>query len=224
MPKKLLLFPFGGNAREALLSVFAMNGRNTEWEVLGFIDDDQSRHGNECCGIKVLGGREILNETPDAFVLAVPGSPTSYPKRNKVIGSLNLDESRFATIIHPSVVVSPDAKIGYNTVIMPNAVISCGVTIGNHCIILPNTVISHDSIVGDYSCFGSNISISGSVRIGSSCYVGSGTKMRENVSIGDRTLVGLGSNVITNIEADVVAAGSPAKTIRKYSLQTTDVG
>jgi len=218
MPKKLLLFPFGGNAREALMSVFAINERRNEWDILGFIDDDQSRHGNGCCGITVLGGREILEKTPDAFVLAVPGSPTSYPRRAEVIASLNLDKSRFASIIHPSVVIAPDATIGYNTVIMPNAVISCGVKIGNHCIILPNTVISHDSTVGDYCCFGSNISISGSVRIGSICYIGSGTKMRENVSIGDRTLVGLGSNVLSDIESDVVAAGSPAKAIRKITL------
>lgn len=217
MSKKLLLFPFGGNAREALISVFAVNMSSKEWDILGFIDDNQSLYEKECCGIKVLGGREILKNTPDAFVLAVPGSPTSYPRRKEIIASLNLDESRFASIIHPSVVVSPDAVIGYNTVIMPNAVISCGVKIGDHCIILPNTVVSHDSIVGDYCCLGSNISISGSVRIGSSCYIGSGTKMRENVSIGDRTLIGLGSNVVSDIEADAVAVGSPAKMIRKIS-------
>jgi len=214
MSKKLLLFPFGGNAREALLSVFAVNEKINEWEILGFLDDDHSHHGKDCCGINVLGGREILEEMPDAFVLAVPGSPKSYATRNKVITSLNIDTSRFATIIHSSVVISPDATIGYNSIIMPNVVISCGVNIGNHCIILPNTVVSHDSTIGDYCCVGSNISISGSVRIGTSCYIGSGTKIREDVSIGDRTLVGLGSNVISDIEADVVAAGSPAKALR----------
>ena len=158
MSKKLLLFPFGGNAREALMSVFAVNEKNKEWVVLGFIDDDQSRHGNECCGIKVLGGREILKEIPDAFVLAVPGSPTSYPRRKEIIASLHVDNAHYATIIHPSVVIAPDAIIGYNTIIMPNVVISCGVKIGSHCIFLPNSVISHDSIVDDYCCFGSNIS------------------------------------------------------------------
>jgi sugar O-acyltransferase (sialic acid O-acetyltransferase NeuD family) len=217
MSKKLLLFPFGGNAREALMSVFARNENFVEWEIMGFLDDDHTRHGKECCGIKVIGGRQILLEIPDAYVLAVPGSPKSFARRNEVISSLNIDPSRFASIIHPSVVISPDATIGYNTIIMPNVVVSCGVIIGNHCIILPNTVVSHDSIVGDYCCFGSNISISGSVKIGSSCYIGSGTKMRENVSIGDRTLVGLGSNVVSDIEADVIAVGSPAKMIRKLT-------
>ena len=181
----------------------------------GFIDDDPSKRGQSCCGKKVLGGREILKELPDAFVLAVPGSPVSYLGRKDIINGLGIEKSRFATIIHPSVAISPDTVIGYNTIIMPNVVITCGVKIGNHCIFLPNTVVSHDSVIDDYCCFGSNISISGSVNIGSSCYIGSGTKVRENVTIGAGTLVGLGSNVISNIEAGVIAVGSPARVLRK---------
>lgn len=151
-------------------------------------------------------------------MLAVPGSPTNFLRRSEIIAGLGLDESRFATILHPSVGRSRDASIGCNTIIMSNAVISCGVTIGKHCVVLPNTVISHDSTVGDYCCIGSNVSISGSVHIGSSCYIGSGTKMREDISIGAGSLVGLGSNVISDIPAGVVAVGSPAKVIRKPDI------
>lgn len=219
MSRKLLLFPFGGNAREALLSIFAMNEKEAQWDVIGFIDDDPSHHGEQCCGVKVLGGREILQEIPDASVLAVPGSPTSYQRRKSIIESLGLQTSRFATILHPSVNVARDAIIGHNTVIMSNVVISCGVSIGNHCILLPNSVISHDSVVDNYCCLGSNISISGSVHVGPSCYIGSGTKMREHVKIGAGSLVGLGSNVISDVPAGIVVAGSPAKILSKSTCR-----
>jgi sugar O-acyltransferase (sialic acid O-acetyltransferase NeuD family) len=215
MSKKLLLFPFGGNAKESLMSIFAINEKSREWEIAGFMDDNSSLHGKDCCGVKVLGGREILGEIPDAFVLAVPGSPTGYLRRKEIIETLQLETSRFATIIHPSVGIAADAVIGFNTLIMSNVVISCEVKVGNHCIILPNTVVSHDSVVEDYCCIGSNVTISGSVRIGRNCYIGSGTKMREDVSIGAGTLIGLGSNVLSDIEPGVIAVGSPAKVIRK---------
>jgi sugar O-acyltransferase (sialic acid O-acetyltransferase NeuD family) len=215
MANKLLLFPFGGNAREALMSVFAVNERSKEWDILGFVDDDRNKRGMECCGIKVLGGGEVLKEIPDAYVLAVPGSPTNYRKRNEIIAGLALEQSRFATIIHPSVVRSPDSTVGYNTLIMPNVVISCGVRIGCHCVVLPNTVVSHDSVVDDYCCVGSNVTISGSVHIESGCYIGSGTKIREDISIGEGSLVGLGSNVISDIAPGVIAVGSPARELRK---------
>lgn len=214
MSKKLVLFPFGGNAREAVMSVLASNERHPEWELLGFVDDDVTQLGKECCGVKVLGGRELLRQIPDLFVLAVPGSPTNFTRRKSIIDGLMVDEARFDTIIHPSVNRSPDAVIGLNTLLMPNVVVTSGVRIGRHCVILPNTVVSHDSVVSDYCCIGSNVSISGSVTVGSHCYIGSGTRMREKVSIGPETLVGLGSNVVSDIPAGAIAVGNPAKVLR----------
>ena len=215
MSKKLIIFPFGGNAKESLISILAINHIQPEWEVIGFIDDDASQHGNDYCGVKVLGGRELIEEYEDVFVLAVPGSPKGYLKRKATITSLAVEQSRFATIIHPSVVRAPDSVIGYNTLLMAHVVVSCGTRIGNHCVVLPNTVLAHDSSVGDFACIGSNVSISGSVGIGFECYIGSGVKIREHIRVGDRTLIGLGSNVISDIEKESVAVGNPARAIRK---------
>lgn len=215
MPKKIIIFPFGGNARESLLSILAINRIKKEWDIIGFIDDDRSTWDKACCGIKVKGGRGVIKKFPDAQILAVPGNPDNYLKRKEIIASLGIPHSRFATIIHPSVIVAPDAKIGYNATLMPNIFISSGAKIGNHCVILPNTVVSHDSVIGNYCCIGSNVSISGSVNIGSECYIGSGVKIRENISIGKKTLIGLGSNVVSYIKEDVIAAGNPCRVIRK---------
>lgn len=215
MSKKLIIFPFGGNAREALVTILGIHRIKKKWDVIGFIDDDSSTWGKDCCGIKVLGGKEILKRFSDAHILAVPGSPRNYLKRKDIIESLGIESSRFATVIHPSAVVSPDSRIGYNTLLMPNVVISCAVKIGNHCVILPNTVVSHNSTVGDYCCIGSNVTISGNVTIGSTCYIGSGSKIRENIFIGQRSLLGLGANVVSNVEEGIVVVGNPARVIRE---------
>ena len=217
MLKKLILFPFGGNSREALLTVLSINARKKAWDIIGFIDDNPLTHGKNCLGIKVLGGREVLKKFPCAGVLAVPGNPSSFLKRKEIIENLKLAKDRFATIIDPTVVLSPDAEIGYNTLLMPNVVISCEVVIGNHCVILPNSVISHDSVVNDYCCVGSTVSISGKVTIGPMCYIGSGSKIREGICIKKRTLIGLGTNVVSDIEEGVVAVGNPARIIRKVT-------
>ena len=184
MPDRLIIFPFGGNARESLLTILDINKKNKKWDVLGFIDDDSSSWGKECCGVKVLGGQEVIKEFQDVKILAVPGNPNDYLKRQEIIDRLEIDNNHFATIIHPSVTVSPDTILGYNTIIMSNVVVSCGVNIGNHCVVLPNSVIAHDCIVGDYCCIGSNVTISGNVALGSNCYVGSGVSMRDNMKIG----------------------------------------
>jgi len=213
--KDLLLFPFGGNARESLLAVLAQNSIEPTWNVLGFIDDDASLWGKEYYGFEVLGGRKMFSNFPSAQVLAVPGNPEYFLKRRKIISCLGLSPDRFATIIDPSTRIAPDSKIGRNTVLMANVMVSCSVVIGNHCVVLPNTVISHDSWIGDYSLIGSNVSISGSCKISHTCYIGSGARIKDHLSIGAQCLVGLGSCVIKDVPEKTVVAGNPARYLRE---------
>jgi sugar O-acyltransferase (sialic acid O-acetyltransferase NeuD family) len=213
--KDLIIFPFGGNARESLLAIQAQNKVEPTWNVVGFIDDDKNFWGKEYCGVKVLGGRNIITNFPSAQILAVPGNPENFLKRAKIINHLDVLLNRYATVIDPSARIAPDAKIGKNTVLMANVVISCSTEIGNHCVVLPNTVISHDSYIGDYSLIGSNVSISGSCTIGRTCYIGSGTKIKDHLTIGSQCLVGLGSCVIRDVPDMTVVAGNPARYLRE---------
>lgn len=213
MAYNILVYPFGGNSREAVSLI--LKERNKDFKILGFIDDDKGKQGVEFCGIKVLGGRSVINKYPSAKILAVPGNPKDYLKRKKIIESLPIPEKRFVSFTHPSAVVALDARIGANTLIMPNVVIGASARVGSHCIILPNTVIGHDAVIGDYTCIGAGVIVSGSVAVGKCCYIGSASSIIDNVSIGDSSLIGLGANVISDVPNNVVAAGNPAKIIRK---------
>ncbi len=213
MSKQLIIFPFGGNGREAAATIVGNSLLKEEWELLGFIDDEPGVHGQESCGVPVLGGSDILNKFPDAQILAVPGNPQNYLKRKDVIDRLDLKQERFARIISPTAVVSQDTEIGYNTLLLANVVVGSAVSIGSHCIILPNTTVGHDSTIEDYCCIGANVAVSGQVMIQSQCYVGSGTAIRDNVTIYEQSLVGMGSNVVSDIEKKTIVAGNPAKSL-----------
>ncbi len=214
MTTDLLIFPFGGNAKEALIAILAQNSMKPTWNVLGFIDDDAHLWGQEFCGIKVLGGSKIASDLPSTQVLAVPGKPENYNQRDKIIQRIEIDHERFATVLDPTVRVAPDALIGKNTLLMANVVISCSVKVGNHCVVLPNTVISHDSYVGDYSVIGSNVSISGSCNISQNCYIGSGTRIKDHITVGSQSMIGIGSCVINDVEENEIVAGNPARLVK----------
>jgi sugar O-acyltransferase (sialic acid O-acetyltransferase NeuD family) len=215
MPKKLLIFPAGGNAREALFTIEAINKTKKTWDVLGFVDDDPSLLGKRIGPLKVLGDRGWFKKIPDAQILAVPGNPKDYLKRKAIIDGLKIEKSRFAKVIHPAAVVSSAAEIGYNTLIMAHAVVSCDVLISNHCIVLPQTTIAHDSRIGDYCCIGANVVLSGSVVIEPQCYIGSGVTIREKITVGRKSLVGLGANVVDDVKQNDTVAGNPARSLRK---------
>lgn len=206
MKKKLILFPCSGNAFEAVECA------QHEFDIIGFVDDNPLKQGVEALGIKNFQ-RNYFADHRDAFVLALPGSPTSYEWRQQIIDSLQIDNNRFATIIHPKASVSKHARIGYNTLIMAGAVITSNAIIGNHVMVLPNTVIHHDTIIGDYTCIGSNVTIAGNVMIGNQCYIGSGSSIINGIEIAAGTLVGIGSNVIKSVNQKKVIVGNPAREI-----------
>lgn len=212
--KKLLLFPFSGNAREAASVVEAINHQQKTWHLLGFVDDDPKKHGLRFGAYSVLGGREQLAHNKEAFVLAVPGRPETFRQRQTLIASLEVEPERFATIIHPSASIGIGCTIGINTLLMANIVLTADVSVGQSVVILPNTVISHESTVGDYCLIGSNVSVSGNVTLGNNCYLGSGARVIQETKIGEKSLVGLGSVVIKHVPPGSVVAGNPARIIR----------
>jgi sugar O-acyltransferase (sialic acid O-acetyltransferase NeuD family) len=204
--KKLLIFPFNGNALETVDCL------GSNFELIGFIDDTKEKQNKTKFGIPIYE-RDVIQRYPEAKILAVPGSPTSYLQRKKIIESLTIPEKRFATVIHPAASISKMAKVGYNVLIMAGVVITSNAIIGDHVCILPNTVIHHDTIVGDLNLIGSNVSIAGSVNIGDNCYIGSGSRIINNIMIGKNSLLGLGSNVIRTVPENTKVAGNPAKII-----------
>ena len=203
--KKLILFPFNGNAMEALLSL----GKDTE--AVCFVDDYKKNTNLE--RVPPIYSREAFQEFSDAKVLAVPGSPKTYLQRKELIQGLNIAQARFATVIDSRAAVSPLAKIGKNVLIMAGVVVSSNAVIGDHVVILPNTVIHHDTIIGDYTLIGSNVTIPGGVKIEENCYIGSGSSLMNDVSIGKGSLIGLGSTVLKSVPENSKVAGNPARAL-----------
>lgn len=204
--QELLIFPYNGNGIEALDCL------GNHYNFIGFIDDTKEKQGVDKYGNRVYD-RNALEKFPNAKVLAVPGSPSSFLSRNKNISSLGIPDDRYATVIHPSASIGRNVTLGVNCLIYAGVVITSNAKIGNHVCILPNTVIHHDTIIGDYTLIGSNICIAGHSEVGNNCYIGSGTNIINNVRIGHNVMIGLGSNVIRDVKENMKLVGNPAKPI-----------
>lgn len=216
MPKKkLIIFPFNGNGIEALDCI-----NFDDYEFIGFVDDDRQKSSEQYD----LFNRDILQRYKELFVLAVPGSATSYQKRKEIIASLELDGSRYITVIHPKAAVGRNVKIGANCLVMAGVVITSNACINNHVCILPNSVVHHDVVVEEYTLIGSNVVVAGGSLIGKSCYIGSGSSIINGISIGDGALIGLGSNVIRSAPAAAKLVGNPAKNISTLNHQQDKLG
>lgn len=89
------------------------------------------------------------------------------------------------TVIHPTAVVSPSARLGNGVFIGPQAVVSAQASIGDHCLIHIHSSIGHDAQVGEWAVVLPGARVSGNVRLGNRVLVGSNAFINAGVCVGD---------------------------------------
>jgi UDP-perosamine 4-acetyltransferase len=187
----------------------------------------------QACSVKILG---IVDTNPDAYgkkILDVPvigndDSVTQYgPEEVRLVngvGSVGLPTRRrelfnkfkglgftFLQVVHPSAIISPDAKLSEGSQIMAGVVIQPGTEIGKNSIVNTRVSIDHDCIIGDHVHLAPGVTLSGSVRIGHEVHIGTGATVIQGISIGNHSLIAAGSVVVSNISDNTVVKGLPAK-------------
>src|SRR2546425_11981128 len=112
---KIILYGASGHGRVVADIVSAIAGL----ELVGFVDDDVSRHGEKVGKFPVLGGREILPELRKRGVAGAIATIGENKRRIQAAEVLKALEFQLVTVIHPSAVLAPDVFCEAGTVIMP---------------------------------------------------------------------------------------------------------
>ena len=214
--RDLVLVGAGGFARECAAAVpdfLALPG-SSGWRLLGFADDDPTRHGTEVDGHPVLGAADVVHRWPDALVVVCTGSPTNWWSRAEVVARLGLPGHRWATLVHATATVPRSCDVGPGAVLMAQTVLTTAVRVGAHVHAMPHVVLTHDDDVGAFATLAAGVRLAGGVRVGRGAYLGAGALVREHRMIGAGSLVGMGSVVTRDVPPAEVWAGVPARRLR----------
>jgi sugar O-acyltransferase (sialic acid O-acetyltransferase NeuD family) len=215
---ELLIIGAGGFARETAQAVRDAG----DSKLLGHLDDNAALHGTEVDGVPVLGGCDLVRELPDARVVVCVGNPRDYAARARLVRRLVLPANRYATVIHPTAVVSATSRIGPGSVLLAHCVLTAAVRVGAHVAVMPHVVLTHDDVVEDYVTIASGVRLGGGVRLARGSYVGAGALVREGTAVGAGSLIGMGSTVLGDVPPGEVWAGSPARRLREADAPALD--
>lgn len=205
----------GAKNPETRRQVLAQSRANPEFQVAGYIDNDERFWHGSMHGWEVFGGFDvvpgILAADDDAwFVNLITGSTTARFETSRRLASMGC---RFTNLVHPSVDTT-DVELGVGLYVQ-EVVIQAGAVIGDNASIHVGAVIAHEAQIGA-SCFiAHEVSVSGEVVVGDGTFIGTNASIAPRVKIGAWSTVGAGCVVVRDIPSGATVVGNPGRVIRE---------
>jgi sugar O-acyltransferase (sialic acid O-acetyltransferase NeuD family) len=216
--KKIVFISASTGFLEAIAIINAINSVKPTYEVIAILDDNPETHNKVIRGVKVEGALTLAQNYKDAYFIFGIGSMKTRLIRNQLLEKMDIDISRFETIIHPSAVIDSSAVIGNGCIIHPGAVVGNDVVVEPFVTIAVNSAIAPYAHIESFAMITSLVVILSHARIGQSVFVGSCSCVTENIVIGKGSLIGAGTIVSRNIEKGSFYLGNPGRLINKIEI------
>lgn len=209
--KKICIIGTGGFGREALCCLIdsIANSDIKIDEVACFMEKDSNYKEEKIMGVDVIRESHFNPLLYNVFVAI--GEPQ---KRKIVVDQLPV-ETTYATIIHPSSVISKWVEIGEGSIVTAGSILTCNIKIGKHAHLNLHTTIGHDCIIGDFFTSTPGVNISGNCNIGDCVYIGTNSSVKQGITICNNVTVGMGGVAVKDISEEGIYIGNPLIKFKK---------
>lgn len=163
-------------------------------------DDMPEKLNMNIDGVKIIGpvDFEFIKQCylEGIFDYIINSVGISIPFRKKCFKELKRLGVPYCNLIHESVVIGSNLKMGVGNVIYPQCNIGPDVSIGDDNYISGKVSIEHHNILGSHCTFGPGVLTSGTVTINDECRFGTGIFIEPCVKIGQNVLISSGAIIV----------------------------
>ena len=210
MKKNILIVGAGGFGREVFFwakDTFSSSLYNLKGFIVSTLDKQLPK-----LSLPIFHEEAYSININDYFLMAI-GNPDI---KKKAYGNLYLKGANFISLIHPSSIVLPTAKIGKGIIICPYSIISDNVILEDFTSVNLSVTIGHDAVIKSFSTLSPHVSIGGQSIIGSLCLIGSNASVSPKVILGDKSRVAANSFVCHNTSIGSLIIGVPGKEYKDF--------
>ena len=207
--KQLIIIGAGGMGRTLYSSALDSMGYGETFMIKGFIDDNpHALDGFDNYPPIVDTIRGYQPEPDDVFVSSIGGG-----SRRPCMEELIKRGGEFLSLIHKSVRINTNAKLGKGNFIGAYAVIGNDAQIGDYNMIQAYTVIGHDAKIGSWNRIDTHVTCVGGIVIEDEVNIHTSAVINHGVTVGTGAHVGALSFVIRKVKPGTTVMGNPAKKI-----------
>lgn len=183
----------------------------------------------EACGLSIAGivdnlprgkGRVPTFDYPLYYLSELPGDlrslraiccvTTPEYRRRVVTEAMAAGVGQFATLVHPTALVSGRAQLAPGCLVNKRATIDSGSRLQAHVKVGTGAHIAHDNCIEAFASLAIGVVTGGFVRLGEGSYLGLGAIVLPQVTVGRNAVVAAGAVVTEDVPDHCLVAGVPA--------------
>jgi sugar O-acyltransferase (sialic acid O-acetyltransferase NeuD family) len=186
---------------------------NSDFTLIGFIDEDSARSEN--LGIAPIIGRNrdlprLIGKLGINAVVVAIGDNWVRREVTEKIRNLVPQDIAFPSVVHPAATIGSKARIGAASVVLAGAVIGPGAVLGKGCLVNTGACLDHHGWMDDYASLAQGATLGGAVTLGAGVAVSIGAKISHGKMVGEWSVVAPGAVVLDDVPQGVLSCGIPA--------------
>ena len=207
MKQKLIIIGAGSVGKYI---AYNQNDFQIEFEVVGFLDDDVSKHNSTVADIPVLGSvSKVLEFSNKGYALA---RGIAFPAiKNKLFEQYKELQFEYPNFVAKNAWLSKGVTLGKGCIIYPGCSINYETDIQDFVVMNMNCAIGHNCSIGSFTSLSPGVNLGGNTKIGQQVELGIGCATLQGVSIGDNVKVGGQAMVTKTLLRDQIVKGVPAR-------------